>query len=148
MRKRPRPLGVTVLGAVAFLLCPFFTIFAFSLLWQSLTIRNQETPELVAVASAIPFVIGLLMLAWISYAAGRDLWNLRSTGRGIVIVAAAIVFLYGAGVYFIAGVLGQIELKHRMQLMGGVICLLGAICLVYMFLPSVRTKFRAALFRE
>jgi hypothetical protein len=141
---RKRPLGVAVLSAVAFLLCPFSTIFALSLLWQSLTIRNQEIPELVAVAS----VILLLMLAWVSYVAGCDLWNLRSRGRGLVILAAAIVFLYGAGVCFIAGVFGQIELKQRIQLLGGAICFLGAICLVYMSLPSVRTKFRTALFRE
>ena len=84
-----------------------------------------------------------MILAWGSFTAGFDLWNLRPRGRRLAILAALIIFLYGGRTYFVAAALGQIPARDTLQWVGETICFVSAmIIFVYLFLPGVKSMFK------
>jgi len=138
---RKRPLGVAALSLLAFLLAAGLAIFAIYTIGDVLTVPSRDIPLRVELASRTLGVIGLFGLSWSSCVAGRDLWRLRQRGRELAIIGTTIVFVYGAGVYFLSGVLGRVPAREHMARIGEAICVASVTCAAYLALPSVKRSF-------
>ncbi len=94
--EKPR-FAAAVLSLLAFLVCPALALLAIYAGKVLLIARPKDVPLWGSLVSLILFAGGMLMLTWTSYMAGRDLWNLGSWGRRIVVESSAVVFLYALG---------------------------------------------------
>jgi hypothetical protein len=88
-----RPLGVSILAGAAFLASvALFVALIFAVKNLAVAIGQEDDPGSGAV---LVLTFCLIALAWISGAAGMDLWKLRSRGRTLTVVSMCIFSLLG-----------------------------------------------------
>ena len=129
-----RPLGVSILAGAAFLASVALLVaLIFALKNLAVAIGQEDDPR----GGAVLFLtFCLIALAWISGAAGMDLWKLRSRGRTLTVVSMCIFSLLGLALT--AG-----EARGILFCAGPTVCALSVGGIVYLFLPNVRRKFEA-----
>lgn len=135
-----RPLGVTVLSFFA--LVTSIGLFLIAALAIRSLFAARDLPVVTVRFSSALWEIGLLLLSWSALVVGRDLWCLRPRERSLTIAAMILFFLYGVSLSFMAGVFGLGPFRESMTAIARVICSFSSIAALYLFIPSVKRRFR------
>jgi len=143
--QKKRPIGVTLLSLIAFLVSPGL-IALFILSTQSYfgpskrsdlpDLHSEPGPFVIALTLLVFFHLGFLILAFLSCVAGRDLWLLRPRGRSLTLISMILWLLQSAVLFYAV----PTESLRDRSFAGGVF-LLCLFSIVYLFLPRVRASF-------
>lgn len=134
-----RPLGVSILAGAAFLASAASIFYSIAMPFVILGGRNDLTVGggfYTRGAFALLLTSCFLSLAWISGAAGMDLWALRKRGRSLTIISMCMFSALGVAMAAVPG--GIVSWA------GFAVCALSIWAVVYLFLPSIRGKFEEA----
>jgi hypothetical protein len=139
---RSRPIGVTILSLIAFVASPV-CIVLLGLSFYSIFISNTRPllPEDLAGWVWLCFWLTLITacsftLAWIAFAAGVELWRMKSRGRRL---ASASMILF-----FLLGIVYLLFRETWWTVLGVGICCLSAFFFVYLQLPSINQSFNSS----
>jgi hypothetical protein len=138
MESRDRPIGVTILSLVAFAAALAISVFAGAVLFilaesQKPSAANDPGMLLYAWLFLLVLSAALLALAWTSFRAGLDLWNLRNRGRQLASVSMILFLLPG---------IGYLLLRDNWSTWAGIaICVLSVFFFTYLQLPLIRGRF-------
>ena len=136
-----RPLPISVLSIIAFVVCPFLITLAIRLV--SNIFSDSEMPprwsaDFISTAIVLALFCGsFFLLSFVSIVAGRDLWKLRNRGRKLASVSMVLWLLLGAVLVAIGWQVREVPTL----VFGGSLSLVAALFLVYLQLRAVRGKF-------
>lgn len=140
---RSRPIGVTVLSFVAFAVSPAFVVllgFFYSWIFVKSIPPSftHDTAAFLWLCFWVPIASAcFLILAWISFTVGLDLWRLKNRGRKLASASMILSLLPGIVYLLIPGI--------SWKLLGATVCTLSVFFLAYLRLPSVEQRFDSSL---
>lgn len=141
MKSDQKPFGVTILSLIAFVASPtlmvLFVFFPFNIYQKKETPSfRKNTGEFILLAvGALILLIAFLLLSWLSYTAGLELWKLKEPGRQLASFTMPLFLLVG-GLSTAGG-------DTLATVVGSPICLLSIFFFVDLQLPSIRRKWEA-----
>ena len=137
---REKPLGVVLLGGLAFVSSFVLAIVGLRLVW--VVLRGARNPDIAPLGYlVIPLgLLAFLALSYIAFVAGSDLWQLRPRGRMLTIVSMVLNFLFGS-TFLLAFFSSKANPSRLSELAGMSICFFSCSSIVYLMLPAVRNQF-------
>jgi hypothetical protein len=126
---------------MAFAMCPFLSAVGIAAIQQ--LVSTSELPPrssldfVVIVLLLVLFLGSFLLFSFISAVAGRDLWKLRNRGRRLATLSMVLWVLAG----ILMAILGWNPMDLRLLVGAAGVCVLGSGFLIYLQLPSARSRF-------
>ncbi len=139
MESRTRPIGVTVLSVLAFAASPQLFILLVFLIYriftQAIPPKFNEDPGAFLWLSVWVGILStcFLALAWVSYRAGLDLWNLKRQGLLLAVFTMLVFLLTGIAFLLIPGLFWK--------LLGAAVSVLSLFFLLYLRVPAIERRF-------
>jgi hypothetical protein len=135
-------MGILALAGLAALSSLLIAVASAAWLYQIVLFLIHSPKSSVVEVEPIAYLIvplawlSLATLAWIAMTASLDLWRMKSRGRRLTLVAMSFVSMLGA-LFFWVGMPSERNLAR----IGIATLLPGALSIVYLLLPRVRTHF-------
>jgi hypothetical protein len=143
MESGTRPVAITLLSLIAFASSPVL-ILVLAFFFFNIYARNEppsfrQNPGGFVFLAVWELILSIcfVLMAWLSYVAGRDLWNLKERGRHLALFSMPLFLLIG-------GITTAAE-DAWWKMTGTAICLLSIFFFIYLMLPSVRGRFSTPL---
>lgn len=143
MEFQGRPLGVVILSGSAFPASfglVFLVIKAFILIRANVPMplfEVEPTRRFSVIVAPGFFYVSLVVLACISFVAGRDLLRLRARGRSLTLTSMSMICVFSGLMAFQS--FGYSDSAHDTS---AAVCIFSAGSVLYLFLPSVKRRFQ------